>query len=115
MNIITDYAHHPTEIKALIESVSNREMKRILVIFQPHRYSRTRAMKQALAEAFKGVHRIALVPVYAASEAPLEGGTSEDLFALMHTLYTDRVSLHEDVAQAWVWAQAQLEQGIYYY
>ena len=75
MSIITDYAHHPTEIKALIESAqNNKAYTRIIVIFQPHRYTRTRAMKKEIASAFNGVDALCITPVYAASEKPIEGG-----------------------------------------
>ena len=78
--VLDDYAHHPTEIKALYGSL--REMypdKRICAVFQPHLFSRTRDFLGAFAEALAPFDQVVLLPVYAAREAPIAGGTSENL------------------------------------
>jgi len=77
--VISDYAHHPAEIRSLVETAKKRKPKRLFAVFQPHRYTRTRALGQAFPVAFEGLDELVLVPVYAASESPLEGGRSEDL------------------------------------
>ncbi len=78
--IISDYAHHPTEIRTLIQTVRETlKPKRLLGVFQPHRYTRTKALMADFPPAFQGLEKLWLVPVYAASEKPLEGGTTEDL------------------------------------
>jgi len=75
-----DYAHHPFEVGALLESMRDRYPDREMVtVFQPHRYTRTRAMKGELARALKASSRVLLLPVYAASEARRDGGNLEDL------------------------------------
>lgn len=79
--VYSDYAHHPTEIKALLQAARTLGHRRILAIFQPHRYTRTRALGSQFPAAFAGADWVALTPVYAASEAPLPGGTTEDLAA----------------------------------
>ena len=79
VRVFSDYAHHPTEIRALLDTVADFRPRRILAVFQPHRYTRTRALGARWAAAFDGVAHLWLLPVYAASEPPLEGGTSEDL------------------------------------
>jgi len=64
-----DYAHHPTEIKAVLEAVRNVAAKRkIISIFQPHRYSRVRTLKSEFASCFKNTNQLILCPVYAAGE-----------------------------------------------
>jgi UDP-N-acetylmuramate--L-alanine ligase/UDP-N-acetylenolpyruvoylglucosamine reductase len=80
--VISDYAHHPTEIRALIETASLNQANagRLIGIFQPHRYTRTHALKMDFPESFDGLDELVLLPVYAASEDPLEGGTSWDLY-----------------------------------
>lgn len=79
IRVIGDYAHHPTEIRALLEAVRQAGAGRILAVFQPHRYTRTLALGGDFPSAFAGAARVLLLPVYAASEKPLEGGTSADL------------------------------------
>tara|TARA_Y100000590_G_scaffold232799_1_gene262218 strand:- start:3610 stop:5010 length:1401 start_codon:yes stop_codon:yes gene_type:complete len=64
-----DYAHHPTEIKAVINSAREVHQKRkIICVFQPHRYSRVRLLKQEFAECFKASDLVLLCPIYAAGE-----------------------------------------------
>ena len=64
-----DYAHHPTEIKAVIKSARevNKDRK-IICVFQPHRYSRTKSLKNEFAQSFKECNEVLLCPVYSAGE-----------------------------------------------
>ena len=78
ISVIDDYAHHPTEIKATI-AIARLSARRIICIFQPHRYSRTAAFFDQFASAFTGADLVLLHSVYAAGEAPLPGATSEAL------------------------------------
>jgi UDP-N-acetylmuramate--alanine ligase len=77
--VISDYAHHPAEIAALVGTAAGLGARRIMAVFQPHRYTRTLALGPDFPAAFAGVDELRLLPVYAASEAPLAGGTSADL------------------------------------
>lgn len=79
IRIVADYAHHPTEIRALVAAAKQAGAERIWAVFQPHRYTRTLALGADFPPSFAGVEGVILAPVYAASEPPLEGGTSEDL------------------------------------
>jgi len=81
IQIVTDYAHHPVEIKAVIEMARELHKGRLLAVFQPHRYSRTLALMQDFPAAFDGVDQLVLTPVYAASEKPLAGASAADLLA----------------------------------
>jgi UDP-N-acetylmuramate--alanine ligase len=76
---LRDYAHHPTEIRALLESIRALKPRRILLGYQPHRYSRTQRLLPQFVRAFQGVDRLDLLPVYAASELPAQGVDSEVL------------------------------------
>jgi UDP-N-acetylmuramate--alanine ligase len=80
VRIYEDYAHHPTEIRALLQSL-RREGGRLLVVFQPHRYTRTAQFKAEFAAALAPADRLFLMDVYAASEAPVAGGTTADIYA----------------------------------
>ena len=79
IRIVADYAHHPSEIRALIDAAKQAGAGRIWAVFQPHRYTRTRALGADFPPAFDGVAGVILAPVYAASEPSQAGGTSEDL------------------------------------
>lgn len=75
---VDDYAHHPEELKASIESVRRLFPERYLLgVFQPHLFSRTRDLADGFAEALSGLDEIILLPIYPARELPLEGVTSE--------------------------------------
>jgi len=74
--IIDDYGHHPTEIKATLEALKllNEE---IIVIFQPHRYSRTLNLYREFAKSLKGLSLLFLMDIYSAGETPVNGVSSE--------------------------------------
>lgn len=87
-DLISDYSHHPTEIRALLET-AKLDGCPITAIFQPHRYSRTKAFVNEFALAFSSLgpsDRLILLPVYPAFEQPLEGGETADLYARMREL-----------------------------
>jgi UDP-N-acetylmuramate--alanine ligase len=79
ITLVSDYAHHPTEIRALLDSARALGPRRIRVAFQPHRYSRTRHLLDEFARCFAGVAELHLLPVYAASERPSQGVGSDAL------------------------------------
>ena len=76
-----DYAHHPTEIKSVLEGIKKISLKRkIIVVFQPHRYSRIKNLKLEFATCFKNSDQVILCPVYAAGEA-IDLGYNNKIFA----------------------------------
>lgn len=68
VRIIDDYAHHPTEIKATLKAIKGIDKSRLVVIFQPHRYSRVHFLLDEFKDAFKDVDKVILLPIYAAGE-----------------------------------------------
>jgi UDP-N-acetylmuramate-alanine ligase len=80
---IEDYAHHPAEIRALLGSLRERVGGggRLIVVFQPHRFSRTAQFKHEFATALALADRLHLLDVYPAGERPLPGGTTADVLA----------------------------------
>ena len=78
--VMTDYAHHPKEIECAIGMARSLAPKRLRVIFQPHRYSRTKTLLGEFPQSLSGTDEIVLVPVYAAFEKPLPGGDIADLY-----------------------------------
>ena len=87
VRIVMDYAHHPDEILATLSMARPLGPKRLRIVFQPHRYSRTKELKDAFVAAFKDVDELILQPVFAASEPPCLGGKSHDLYAALRTAY----------------------------
>ena len=79
VTVIDDYGHHPTEIRATLAAARLCNYKRIHVIFQPHRYTRTQALMDEFAKSFHQADAVYLLDIYAASEKPIEGVTSEAL------------------------------------
>jgi len=75
--VVDDYAHHPTEIKATLAAAKNSGWKRVLALFQPHRYSRTKALLGEFAGAFHDASQVFITEIYAASEAAMAGVTGE--------------------------------------
>jgi len=75
--VVDDYGHHPTEIAAVIAAARAGLDRRVVVVFQPHRYTRTRDLLTAFGKALGGADEIVLTDVYAAGEAPIAGATAE--------------------------------------
>lgn len=81
ITVIDDYGHHPSEIRATLEAARGCKFNRLLVLFQPHRYSRTQHLWDDFRSAFNLADVLVLTDIYGASEAPIEGVTSEALAA----------------------------------
>ena len=77
--VVDDYGHHPTEIVATLRAARNACDRRIVTVFQPHRYTRTQALEADFAQAFHDSDLVLITPIYAAGEAPIEGITAERL------------------------------------
>jgi UDP-N-acetylmuramate--alanine ligase len=80
---IEDYAHHPAEIRALLPSLRRRLSSggRLIVVFQPHRHSRTARFKAEFAASLALADSVHLLDVYSAGEAPVSGGTTADIYS----------------------------------
>ena len=73
VTVIDDYGHHPTEIRATLAAARQCGFRRVHVIFQPHRYTRTQLLLSDFASAFGDADSVTVLDIYAASEAPIEG------------------------------------------
>ena len=78
--VYTDYAHHPTEMACAVGMARQICRGTLRVLFQPHRYSRTKALLRDFPAAFEGTDEVVLCPTYAAFEQPVEGGDIADLY-----------------------------------
>jgi UDP-N-acetylmuramate--alanine ligase len=79
VTLIDDYGHHPAEIRATLEAARGCGYKRLLVLFQPHRYTRTQFLWDDFCRAFNDADVLVITEIYAASEHPIEGITGERL------------------------------------
>ncbi len=77
--IVDDYGHHPTEVEATLKTARKFEPKRLVVAFQPHRYSRTQMLAKEFGEAFALADQVYITDIYAASEDPIPGITADTI------------------------------------
>jgi UDP-N-acetylmuramate--alanine ligase len=98
--LIDDYAHHPAELRALINGVKSIFKKRLVIIFQPHLYTRTQDQADGFAEVLDMADEVILLPIYPARELPIEGVNSEMILQRM-TLKHKQVLSKDDMLQ-WV-------------
>jgi UDP-N-acetylenolpyruvoylglucosamine reductase len=78
--VVDDYGHHPTEIKATLSAVKSRWPKRrLVVLFQPHRFTRTKILCKEFAQSLAQVEKLLLLPIYSAGEKPIPGVSSKSI------------------------------------
>ncbi len=95
--IIDDYGHHPTEIIATLQGAKSIEDKKITVIFQPHRYSRTNFLLEQFSGAFDDAHELILMPVYSAGEKDEFGLTLDNFLKKINHNNSKIISTEEDI------------------
>lgn len=76
ISVYDDYAHHPTEIKAVLSAVKSFKNRNTIAVFQPHRYTRLSSLWKDFLESFGDVNKVVVTDVYAASESPIDGVNS---------------------------------------
>ena len=81
--VVDDYGHHPTEIAAVLAAARAGIDRRVIAVFQPHRYSRTAQLLDEFGPAFSGADHVVLTDIYPAGEPPMAGITTETLAAAM--------------------------------
>ena len=110
--LVDDYAHHPKEILATLQAATSCWPEQNLsVLFQPHRYTRTQDLYDEFLGSFDQTHKVRLLPIYAASEKPIEGVTSEAMAKGMVTRGHKDVQTFADDAEAEAWVQTELADG----
>ncbi|MCL1805025.1 MAG: UDP-N-acetylmuramate--L-alanine ligase [Clostridiales bacterium] len=92
VKVYDDYAHHPTEIKVTLKAAKWIGARRMLVLFQPHRYTRTRLLAEEFGKAFSDADELILLPVYSAGEDLIAGADAE--------LIADKVKAHRGARPA---------------
>jgi UDP-N-acetylmuramate--alanine ligase len=81
VTVVDDYGHHPTEIAAVLRAARDGRPPRLVAVFQPHRYSRTRDLLDEFGPALALADDVVLLDIYAAGEAPIAGATLDALAA----------------------------------
>ena len=109
VTVVDDYAHHPTEIRATLQAARVRFPDRSLwAVWQPHTYSRTRALLSDFAQAFKAADRVIVLPIYAARETDSLGVSSTDVVTAMR--HSD-VRCARSLDEAVVWLGTEVQPG----
>ncbi|MBR3223513.1 MAG: hypothetical protein IKF72_14935 [Kiritimatiellae bacterium] len=101
--VYTDYAHHPTEMRCAVQMARQACRGRLRVLFQPHRYSRTKALLADFPSALEAADETVLCPTYPAFEQPVEGGDIADIYAVCRAAGMN-VRLARSCEEAWTHA-----------
>lgn len=109
--VVDDYGHHPTEIAATIATARTGGWKRVLVMFQPHRYSRTLALKDEFGKAFDGADAAFIADVYPASEKPIPGVSGQMIVEAIRAHGHQCVEFQANVRQIHQNVGAEIEDG----
>ena len=117
--VYTDYAHHPTEMACAVGMARQICRGTLRVLFQPHRYSRTKALLRDFPAAFEGADEVVLCPTYAAFEQPVEGGDIADLYRACRERFSAETRRRGDVSlflsrscdEAWEHALNSMREG----
>jgi len=108
VTVVDDYGHHPTEIRATLAAARECGHRQIHVVFQPHRYTRTKDLLEEFGNAFQDADTVVLLPIYAASEEPIPGITAEKL---VERIEGPRVQFATDFPAAVAAVAAQAGEG----
>ena len=109
--VIDDYAHHPTEIKVTLEAARRWRQKRIIGIFQPHRYTRTKFLRDDFSSAFQGADFLVITDIYPAGEEPLPGVSGRDICETVRGRGQENVEFIPDKSAIADWAMTILKPG----
>ena len=111
ISVIDDYGHHPTEIRATLSAARQCGFRRVHVIFQPHRYTRTRDLMNEFATAFSDADSLIVLDIYPANEQPIEGITGEALARRISENKTGAVRYIDSFEEAALAASATAREG----
>ncbi|HEY3346851.1 MAG TPA: Mur ligase family protein, partial [Nitrospirota bacterium] len=109
--VVDDYGHHPTEIKATLAGAKNGWGRRTVIVFQPHRYTRTRDLQKEFYSAFNQADRLLVLDIYAAGEKPIEGVSAQSLCDGIKSLGHKEAYYVKDAAGAVEWLDKNLAEG----
>jgi len=99
ITVIDDYGHHPTEIRATLSAAADCDYRRVIAVFQPHRYTRMALLLDDFASCFGGCDHLFVMDIYAAAETPIEGISAELLVERMRAAGCSTVEYQPDTEQ----------------
>ncbi len=112
VTLVDDYGHHPSEIAATIQTARSQHAGKLIVLFQPHRYSRTQLLREEFGRCFDGVDELWVTDVYAASEAPIPGVSGQTIVdAVLEQGEVGKVHFHPDLNTLHLEVGRKLEAG----
>ncbi len=111
ITVVDDYGHHPTEIKAVLDTARRAWPGRIVVLFQPHRFSRTKHLHKEFGGAFHQCDLLFILPIYPAGEQPIEGVSSKLIYDAVKESGHKEVHLIEDFDTALEHLREYLREG----
>lgn len=109
--VVDDYGHHPTEIKATLAGAKIGWDRRTFVVFQPHRYTRTRDLMKDFFTAFNQADRLVVMDIYPAGEKPIDGVTARKLYDGIKSRGHKDATLIEDPAEVVNWVAKNVAPG----
>ncbi len=109
--VVDDYGHHPTELGVTIQALRESFDRRLVVVFQPHRYTRTRDHYEAFAQVLAAADEVGILPIYEASEEPIEGVDSELIASRLEKEYARPVKRLQSLDEAVEWAKQTARPG----
>lgn len=112
VRVVDDYGHHPTEVDVTLRALrEGHPDRRLVVLFQPHRYTRTRDHYAEFADVLAQADLVGLLPIYEASEKPIVGVSSELIADRLRREHGVSTSLLNGIADACAWARVQAREG----
>jgi UDP-N-acetylmuramate--alanine ligase len=109
--VVDDYAHHPSEIKATLRMLRGARRRRLLAVFQPHRFTRLHLLMRAFATAFRLADVLVIAPLYSANQAEIAGVSSRALADAVRAAGQENVQLLESFAQIREFLRGELRPG----
>ena len=109
--VVDDYGHHPTEVRATLRGIREHHDRPVRVVFQPHRYSRTKDLFEEFLGAFDDADNVAILDIYPAGEAPIEGVSTERLVQAMRARGHRRVEHRASLEDALEWLEETARPG----
>ncbi len=109
--IVDDYGHHPSEIKATLAAARETQPKRLICVFQPHRFTRTKLLAKEFGGAFQDADVLLLTDIYSAGEAPIPGISGETIFAAVEEATGQNVTYIKDRANIAAYLETIVQPG----
>ncbi|NWK56374.1 UDP-N-acetylmuramate--L-alanine ligase [Verrucomicrobiaceae bacterium N1E253] len=111
LRIIDDYGHHPTEVAATLQTARSLNPNRLVVVFQPHRYSRTQKLAAEFGQALQAADQVFVTDIYPASELPIEGVTAQTIVDAIQAHGDTKASVVGDIPTAHYQVGNALKEG----